>query len=170
MVQTNTESIQLWSCAAQWLYSQSIVSRLLQVMYDPTRFKHSRALAAHFGLTPGRFQSGVIDIEGRISRCGDRDVRSTLYTAANALMTADVHAGVSMSVCLSPTFLTVAASPGSGVASRTTTVAVSGTGPITRGQPWFTWSIRLMPGQIPTSNLKSTNERLKRSPDRILVI
>ena len=54
---------------------------------DPTRFKHSRTVAAHFGLTPRRFQSGEIDIEGHISRCGDRDVRSTLYTAANALMT-----------------------------------------------------------------------------------
>jgi transposase len=54
---------------------------------DPTRFKHSRTVAAHFGLTPRRFQSGEIDIEGHISRCGDRDVRSTLYTAANAMMT-----------------------------------------------------------------------------------
>jgi len=54
---------------------------------EPTRFKHSRTVAAHFGLTPRRFQSGEIDIEGHISRCGDRDVRSTLYTAANALMT-----------------------------------------------------------------------------------
>jgi transposase len=54
---------------------------------DPTRFKHSRTVAAHFGLTPRRFQSGEMDIEGHISRCGDRDVRSTLYTAANALMT-----------------------------------------------------------------------------------
>lgn len=54
---------------------------------DPTRFKHSRTVAAHFDLTPRRFQSGEIDIEGHISRCGDRDVRNTLYTAANAMMT-----------------------------------------------------------------------------------
>ena len=54
---------------------------------DPTRFKRSRTVGAHFGLTPRRFQSGEIDIEGHISRCGDRDVRSALYTAANALMT-----------------------------------------------------------------------------------
>jgi transposase len=54
---------------------------------DPTRFKRSRTVAAHFGLTPRRFQSGEIDIDGHISRCGDRDVRCTLYTAANALMT-----------------------------------------------------------------------------------
>ena len=54
---------------------------------DPTRFKHSRTVAAHFGLTPRRFQSGEIDIDGHISRCGDRNVRCTLYTAANALLT-----------------------------------------------------------------------------------
>jgi len=54
---------------------------------DPTRFKHSRTVAAHFGLTPRRFQSGEIDIEGHISRCGDREVRCTLYAAANAVLT-----------------------------------------------------------------------------------
>ena len=54
---------------------------------DPTRFKRSRTVGAHFGLTPRRFQSGEMDNPGRISRCGDRNVRSTLYTAANALMT-----------------------------------------------------------------------------------
>ena len=54
---------------------------------DPSRFRRSRTVAAHFGLTPRRFQSGELDIEGHISRCGDRDVRSALYTAANAMMT-----------------------------------------------------------------------------------
>ena len=54
---------------------------------DPTRFKRSRTVGAHFGLTPRRFQSGEIDIEGHISKCGDADVRATRYTAANALLT-----------------------------------------------------------------------------------
>ena len=54
---------------------------------DPARFRRSRTVAAHFGLTPRRFQSGELDIEGHISRCGDRDVRSALYVAANAMMT-----------------------------------------------------------------------------------
>jgi transposase len=54
---------------------------------DPARFKRSRTVAAHFGLTPRRFQSGELNIEGHISRCGDREVRSALYTAANAMMT-----------------------------------------------------------------------------------
>lgn len=54
---------------------------------DPTRFKRSRTVAAHFGLTPRRFQSGEMDNPGRISRAGDPQVRCTLYTAANAMMT-----------------------------------------------------------------------------------
>jgi len=54
---------------------------------DPSRFKRSRTVAAHFGLTPRRFQSGEMDFEGHISKCGDAGVRSALYTAANALLT-----------------------------------------------------------------------------------
>jgi transposase len=40
---------------------------------DPTRFKRSRTVAAHFGLTPRRFQSGEVDNPGRISKAGDAD-------------------------------------------------------------------------------------------------
>jgi len=54
---------------------------------DPSRFKHSRTVGAHFGLTPRRSQSGEIDIDGHISRAGDADVRCALYTAANAMLT-----------------------------------------------------------------------------------
>jgi transposase len=54
---------------------------------DPARFKQSRTVAAHFGLTPRRFQSGEIDFDGHISRAGDADVRSTLYVAANSMLT-----------------------------------------------------------------------------------
>ena len=53
---------------------------------DPTRFKRSRTVAAHFGLTPRRYQSGEHDNPGRISKASDRDVRVTLYAAANALL------------------------------------------------------------------------------------
>lgn len=53
---------------------------------DPARFRKSRTVAAHFGLTPRRYQSGEADNPGRISRAGDRDVRSTLYAAANSLL------------------------------------------------------------------------------------
>ena len=53
---------------------------------DPARFKRSRTVAAHFGLTPRRYQSGEHNNPGRISKAGDRDVRATLYAAANALL------------------------------------------------------------------------------------
>ncbi|MEO9514328.1 MAG: IS110 family transposase [Paracoccaceae bacterium] len=53
---------------------------------DPTRFKRSRTVAAHLGLTPRRYQSGEQDNPGRISKAGDRNVRATLYAAANALL------------------------------------------------------------------------------------
>ena len=45
---------------------------------DPSRFKSSRTVAAHFGLTPRRFQSGEVDNPGHISRAGDAHVRSAL--------------------------------------------------------------------------------------------
>ena len=53
---------------------------------DPKRFTSSRTVAAHFGLTPRRYQSGEMDNPGRISKAGDADVRSALYAAANAMM------------------------------------------------------------------------------------
>lgn len=53
---------------------------------DPTRFKRSRTVAAHFGLTPRRFQSGELDNPGRISKAGDADVRAALYIAAHSLV------------------------------------------------------------------------------------
>ncbi len=53
---------------------------------DPARFKRSRTVGAHFGLTLRRYQSGEHDNPGRISKAGDRDVRATLYAAANALL------------------------------------------------------------------------------------
>ncbi|WP_411889684.1 transposase [Yoonia sp. SDW83-1] len=53
---------------------------------DPSRFKRSRTVAAHFGLTPRRYQSGEHDNPDWISKAGDWDVRTTLYAAANALL------------------------------------------------------------------------------------
>lgn len=55
---------------------------------DPSRFKRSRDVAAYFGLTSRRWQSGSsIDVKGRISKAGDGDVRRALYEAASALLT-----------------------------------------------------------------------------------
>ena len=53
---------------------------------DPRRFKSSRTVAAHFGLTPRRYQSGETDNPGRISKAGDPEVRCALYVAAHALL------------------------------------------------------------------------------------
>ena len=53
----------------------------------PERFRHSRDVGAHFGLTPSRYQSGEIDIQGRVSRCGDELTRTVLYEAAHTLLT-----------------------------------------------------------------------------------
>ncbi|HTI81276.1 MAG TPA: transposase, partial [Acetobacteraceae bacterium] len=54
---------------------------------DPSRFRRSADVGAYLGLTPKRYQSGDVDIAGRISKAGDRDARSLLFEAANALMT-----------------------------------------------------------------------------------
>jgi transposase len=52
----------------------------------PDRFRRSRDVGAHLGLTPSRYQSGETDIQGRISRCGDEIARTALYEAANSLL------------------------------------------------------------------------------------
>jgi len=54
---------------------------------DPTRFRRSRAVGAHFGLTPKKYQSGETDVTGGISRAGDAMVRTALYEAANVMLT-----------------------------------------------------------------------------------
>ena len=45
------------------------------------------AVGVHFGLAPRRFQSGETDHDGRISKCGDAMMRTTLYEAAQVLLT-----------------------------------------------------------------------------------
>jgi transposase len=54
---------------------------------DPSRFSRSRAVGAHFGLTPRRYQSGETDRIGHISKQGDALARQALYEAANVLLT-----------------------------------------------------------------------------------
>jgi transposase len=57
---------------------------------DPARFRSSKALGAHFGLTPRKYQSGETDVTGRISKIGDAGVRTALYEAANVILTKPV--------------------------------------------------------------------------------
>ena len=52
----------------------------------PDRFRRSRDVGAHLGLTPARYQSGETDVQGRISRCGDELARTALYEAAHSLL------------------------------------------------------------------------------------
>lgn len=59
---------------------------------DPSRFRSSRTVGAHFGLTQRKYQSGETDITGRISKCGDREVRAALYEAANSILSRSVKA------------------------------------------------------------------------------
>ncbi|TPD59341.1 IS110 family transposase [Emcibacter nanhaiensis] len=53
---------------------------------DPCRFKSSRTVGAYLGLTNRRWQSGTIDREGRITKQGDREVRTALCEAAASLL------------------------------------------------------------------------------------
>ena len=57
---------------------------------DPARFQSSKAVGAHFGLTPKKYQSGETDVTGRISKIGDAGVRTMLYEAANVILTKPV--------------------------------------------------------------------------------
>jgi transposase len=58
---------------------------------DPSRFKHSRDVGPHFGLTPRKYQSGEIDVTGAITKVGDRMVRTALYEAASVMLTRTVR-------------------------------------------------------------------------------
>jgi transposase len=60
---------------------------------DPARFASSKAVGAHFGLTPKKHQSGETDITGRISKIGDGSVRTALYEAANVILTRPIKGG-----------------------------------------------------------------------------
>ena len=52
----------------------------------PARFRKSKAVGAVFGLTCSKYQSGEIDRNGRISRCGDEMMRVMLYEAAQSML------------------------------------------------------------------------------------
>jgi transposase len=53
---------------------------------DPARVTSSKAVGAHFGLTPKKYQSGETDVTGGVSKVGDAMVRTVLYEAANVLL------------------------------------------------------------------------------------
>ena len=58
---------------------------------DPGRFRRSRDVGPHFGLTPRKYQSGEKDVTGSISKVGDRMVRTALYEAASVMLSRTVR-------------------------------------------------------------------------------
>lgn len=58
----------------------------IATLYDEKRFRKSVDVGAFLGLTPKRHQSGEVDWSGKISKCGDCDMRRLLYSAASPLI------------------------------------------------------------------------------------
>ena len=52
----------------------------------PARFRKPKAVGAVLGLTCAKYQSGEVDRNGRISRCGDEMMRVMLYEAAQSML------------------------------------------------------------------------------------
>lgn len=52
----------------------------------PQRFRRSKSVGAHLGLTPRAWQSGEVDWNGRVSKSGDAMARAALYEAAHILL------------------------------------------------------------------------------------
>jgi transposase len=76
---------------AKLLMSTPAVGPIVALTYasaidDPARFKSSKRLGSHFGLTPKKYQSGETDYTGRISKIGDATVRTALYEAAHIML------------------------------------------------------------------------------------
>ena len=63
---------------------------------DPARFKSSKSVGAHFGMTPKKYQSGETDVSGRISKIGDGGARTAVYEAANVILTRPVKGCASL--------------------------------------------------------------------------
>ncbi|VIO69858.1 hypothetical protein CI41S_21050 [Bradyrhizobium ivorense] len=53
---------------------------------DPSRFRSASTVGAYLGLTSRRNQSGETDTNGKMSRRGDRLLRTYLYEAATVLL------------------------------------------------------------------------------------
>jgi transposase len=57
---------------------------------DPARFEQSKTVGAHYGMTPKKYQSGETEYTGRISKAGDKSVRTALYQAGHIILTRSV--------------------------------------------------------------------------------
>lgn len=54
---------------------------------DPLRFRRSRDVGVHVGLTPKRYASGETDRSGGISKCGNSALRTLLFEASVTMLT-----------------------------------------------------------------------------------
>jgi transposase len=54
---------------------------------DPLRFRKSRDVGVHIGLTPRRFSSGEVDRSGHITKCGNGALRTLLFEASVTMLT-----------------------------------------------------------------------------------
>ena len=54
---------------------------------DPLRFRRSRDVGVHIGLTPRRYASGETDRSGSISKCGNGALRTLLFEASVTMLT-----------------------------------------------------------------------------------
>jgi transposase len=82
---------------AKLLMTTTGVGAVISLIYvsaidDPKRFKSSKQVGAYYGITPKRYQSGETDYSGRISKIGDKSVRTALYQAAHIILTRPVKA------------------------------------------------------------------------------
>ena len=51
---------------------------VVAIIDDPHRFKNGRHVSSYIGMVPRRWQSGQVDITGRISKCGNKLLRTLL--------------------------------------------------------------------------------------------
>lgn len=64
-----------------------IIALLYKATIDnPYRFTKSNTVGVHLGLTPRKYASGQMDFNGRITKCGDRLMRTHLFEAAKVLI------------------------------------------------------------------------------------
>lgn len=54
---------------------------------DPYRFKKSRLVGAYLGMTPKQYSSGETSKQGRISKCGSKELRHLLMEAGFVVLT-----------------------------------------------------------------------------------
>lgn len=77
--------------ACQILMTMPCVGLLTAVLFrvvidEPRRFRKSKDVAAHLGLTPRKYASGDVNYNGRITKCGDAMLRNHLYEAASIML------------------------------------------------------------------------------------